>query len=44
MPDRFTGRILSHLADARYELSTVRQLARDLQIDDDDFDVPSFLK
>jgi len=38
MPDRFTGRILSHLADARYAMSTVRQLALDLQIDDDDFD------
>jgi len=38
MPDRYTGRILSHLADPRYELSTVRQLARDLQIDDEEFD------
>ncbi len=38
MPDRYTGRILSHLADPRYELSTVRQLARDLRIEDDDFD------
>ncbi|NBC11374.1 MAG: VacB/RNase II family 3'-5' exoribonuclease [Planctomycetes bacterium] len=38
MPDRYTGRILSHLADPRYELSTVRQLARDLRIDDEEFD------
>jgi len=38
MPDRYTGRILSHVADPRYELSTVRQLARDLQIDDEEFD------
>ena len=39
MPERFSNRILSHLADTRYEPRTTRELATDLQIDDEDFNI-----
>ena len=38
MPERFIPRILSHLSDARYDPKTARELAADLQVDDEDFD------
>ncbi len=36
MPQRYTQRILSHIADARYEPSTVDELLHDLNISNDD--------
>jgi ribonuclease R len=39
MPKRFSRRILNHMADTRYEPRTIRQLARDLNIPDDEYDL-----
>lgn len=36
MPQRYTQRILSHIADARYEASSVRELLDDLNIPQED--------
>lgn len=38
MPERYRQRILDHLADRRYEPRLVRELARDLQIESEEFD------
>ena len=35
--DRYSRRILNHLADTRYEPRTTRELARDLSVPDEDF-------
>lgn len=37
MSDRYTSSILRHIADSRYEPRTLRQLARDLGVDDAEF-------
>jgi len=39
MPKRFSRRILNHMADTRYQPRTIRQLARDLNIPDEEFDL-----
>ena len=39
MPKRFSRRILNHMADTRYEPRTIQQLAHDLNIPDDEFDL-----
>ncbi|MEZ6193303.1 MAG: ribonuclease R [Phycisphaerales bacterium] len=38
MSDRYTSSILRHIADTRYEPRTLRQLAQDLGVADDEFD------
>jgi len=39
MPKRFSRRILNHMADSRYEPRTIRQLARDLNIADEEYEL-----
>jgi len=39
MPERYSRRILSHLADTRYAPRTVRELAQDLNIPDDELEL-----